>query len=88
MGLIISVFAGGARATMRTAERDCVSKTFSLPVREENRTGELCARARVKAAAAASRERSIVFNAQQQKLQTYCEMHHLYILEMAAWGLQ
>lgn len=65
MRLIISVFAGGARATMRTAERECVSKTFSLPVvlREENRTGELCA---------CARERSIVFTAQQQKLQTYC----------------
>lgn len=48
------MFAGGARAAMRTAERECVSKTFGLPVvlREENRTGELCVCARVKAAAA------------------------------------
>lgn len=54
MCLIISVFAGGARATMRAAERACVTKTFSLPVvlREGNRRGELCVCARVKAAAA------------------------------------
>lgn len=72
MRLIISVFAGGARAAMRTAERECVSKTFSLPVVLQEKIAQENFVYVHESRLLLLPERSIVFTAQQQKLQTYC----------------